>query len=98
MAKLPDIERSIAKIHAAASVEDNVVMFDDTNKRKVLEFVRVVKGLQMSLEIMETLQRAMEEAETTFPPSLQKLVCTAPNDSHSSGIADLNLLLRHSLC
>jgi len=55
-ASFGDVERGLARVHSAAAAEETVVMFDDTNKRKVVDFVKVLKGLKTGLEISDRLR------------------------------------------
>lgn len=55
LSQLPDLTRALAKTHAAATVADNAVMFDNTNQRRVKEFISVLSGLQSALDILDTV-------------------------------------------
>ncbi|GAB0489111.1 hypothetical protein MMPV_000327 [Pyropia vietnamensis] len=55
LSQLPDLTRALAKTHAAATVADNAVMFDNTNQRRVKEFISVLNGLQSALDILDTV-------------------------------------------
>lgn len=55
LSQLPDLTRALAKTHAAATVADNAVMFDNTNQRRVKEFTSVLSGLQSALDILDTV-------------------------------------------
>lgn len=44
-----DLARALPRLHKQAMVEDNAVMFDDTNKRKVKTFVKILRSLQSTL-------------------------------------------------
>lgn len=55
LSQLPDLTRALAKTHAAATVADNAVMFDDTNKRRVKEFTTLLSGLRSALDILDSV-------------------------------------------
>lgn len=55
----PDLERSLPRLHQFAVVADTSVMFDDTNARRVKEFVKVLRGLEKSLEALESLSERL---------------------------------------
>lgn len=55
LSQLPDLTRALAKTHAAATVADNAVMFDNTNQRRVKEFISLLNGLQSALDILDTV-------------------------------------------
>lgn len=56
LASGPDLERWLARLHQFAVVDDVAVMFDDSNARKVKEFIKVLRGMQSSLEALEKLR------------------------------------------
>lgn len=58
-----DLERALPRLHRQATVNDSAVMFDDTNKRRVKEFLAVLRGLQESLCALETLAEARESIQ-----------------------------------
>lgn len=58
-----DLERALPKIHQFATVEDGAVMFDDTNKRRVRDFVSVLHTVHDCLKGLETLAEALEETK-----------------------------------
>jgi DNA mismatch repair protein MSH6 len=51
----PDLERALPRLHQFAVVSDGAVMFDDTNARRVKDFVKVLRALEMSLDALEHL-------------------------------------------
>lgn len=59
LASGPDLERWLARLHQIAVVDDVAVMFDDTNARRVKEFVKVLRGVQSTLEALEKLRAAL---------------------------------------
>lgn len=58
-----DLERALPKLHQFATVADGAVMFDDTNKRRVKEFVHVLRSVQSSLHGLESLAEVMEKTQ-----------------------------------
>lgn len=70
LSQLPDLTRALAKTHAAATVADNAVMFDDTNQRRVKEFITVLSGLQSALDILDTV--AVDMARHQLDPATDK--------------------------
>lgn len=59
MASGRDLERALPKLHQHAIVEDSAVMFDDTNKRRVKEFVSILRSLQSTLKGLELLREML---------------------------------------
>lgn len=59
-----DVERALPRLHQLAVVVDGAVMFDDTSKRKVREFVQVLQSLQSNLNALETLAEALEQIDS----------------------------------
>eukprot|EP00177_Eucheuma_denticulatum_P006548 GFKZ01011920.1.p1 GENE.GFKZ01011920.1~~GFKZ01011920.1.p1 ORF type:complete len:1302 (+),score=180.29 GFKZ01011920.1:420-3908(+) len=78
-----DIERALPKLHRQATVEDTAVMFDDSNKRRVKDFVSVLRGLQDSLNALQSFQSALQSC----PTSSERLAwlctsgCAVPTDA-----------------
>lgn len=61
-----DLERALPKLHQQAIVDDAAVMFDDSNKRRVKDFVSVLHSLETSLKALEMFRTA---AESILPRS-----------------------------
>eukprot|EP00178_Gracilaria_changii_P027784 TRINITY_DN914_c0_g2_i1.p1 TRINITY_DN914_c0_g2~~TRINITY_DN914_c0_g2_i1.p1 ORF type:complete len:1273 (+),score=179.14 TRINITY_DN914_c0_g2_i1:355-4173(+) len=57
-----DLERALPRLHRQATTANNAVMFDDTNKRIVKDFVLVLRSLQESLCALETLAGALDSS------------------------------------
>lgn len=55
LASGPDLERALARLHQFAVVSDVAVMFDDTNSRRVKDFLNVLRGLETTLTGLEAL-------------------------------------------
>lgn len=78
-----DIERALPKLHRQATVDDAAVMFDDSNKRRVKDFLSVLRGLQDSLKALESFEHALQSC----PPSSERLRwlstsgCAVPTDA-----------------
>lgn len=70
-----DLERALPKLHQFVTVFDGAVMFDDTNKRRVKEFVQVLRSVQDCVNVLESLAEMMEN---TSPKSarLKWLCCS----------------------
>ncbi|GJQ12669.1 hypothetical protein GpartN1_g4460.t1 [Galdieria partita] len=51
--QIPDIERHVVKIQNLAYCSHQVVMFDDSEKRKVLEFLKFLKCLDRVVEFLK---------------------------------------------
>lgn len=62
MRALPDLERAITRLHAAAVDSVGAIMFDDTNKRKVREFVSVLDAYASALRLLRELRTRYSEA------------------------------------
>ncbi|KAK4534146.1 hypothetical protein CDCA_CDCA01G0171 [Cyanidium caldarium] len=60
--RLPDLERLLARLHATAVDVSGAVMFDDTNRRKVHEFVATVKACAAAIEWVADLRQAVGSA------------------------------------
>ena len=86
-----DLERALPKLHKQATVNDAAVMFDDTNKRRVRDFILVLRSLQDSLCALETLSEAME---STRPKSKRlRWLCTVGCGIPSDALDKLNFFL-----
>jgi len=59
---LPDIERSLVRIHALAVDRHGAVMFDDTNQRKVRDFLRILDGLATAVELVGRIRAIAAQA------------------------------------
>ncbi|KAI0563050.1 DNA mismatch repair protein MutS [Gracilaria domingensis] len=57
-----DLERALPRLHRQATTANNAVMFDDTNKRMVKDFVLVLRSLQDSLCALETLGGVLDSS------------------------------------
>jgi DNA mismatch repair protein MSH6 len=55
----PDLERALPRLHQFAVVPDGSVMFDDTNARRVKEFVKVLRAMETSLDGLECLGKSL---------------------------------------
>lgn len=55
-----DLERALPKLHQQATVDNLAVMFDDSNKRRVKDFVVVLRSLQDCLHALDGFRVAME--------------------------------------
>ncbi|EME30065.1 DNA mismatch repair protein MutS isoform 1 [Galdieria sulphuraria] len=53
LSQFPDIERQIVKIQNMAYCSHQIVMFDDSEKRKVLEFLKFLKCLDHAVEFLK---------------------------------------------
>uniref|UniRef100_A0A7S3A7M2 DNA mismatch repair protein n=1 Tax=Rhodosorus marinus TaxID=101924 RepID=A0A7S3A7M2_9RHOD len=83
-ASFGDVERGLARIHSTAAAEETVVMFDDTNKRKVIDFVKVVKGLKTGLEILDRIAHEWQRMPDCTSQILDSLLDgeeSIPNDA-----------------
>ncbi|KAK4532191.1 hypothetical protein CCYA_CCYA11G3048 [Cyanidiococcus yangmingshanensis] len=60
---LPDLERSVARIHALAVDQHGAIMFDDTNQRKVRDFIATVDSLGLALEIVRKIRETLGNPE-----------------------------------
>lgn len=58
-----DVERALPRLHQLAVVVDGAVMFDDTSKRKVKDFVQVLLSLQSNVSALETLAEVKEQID-----------------------------------
>ncbi|KAA8495013.1 DNA mismatch repair protein Msh6 [Porphyridium purpureum] len=54
--QLPDLERGLAKLQAAAVTVDRAVMFDNSQERKVRDFVRTLEGLDRALALIRDMR------------------------------------------
>eukprot|EP00871_Galdieria_phlegrea_P002594 jgi/Galph1/3335/GphlegSOOS_G1960.1 len=77
---LPDIERQIIKVQNWAHCSYDVVMFDDSEKRKALEFSKLLKGLEGAIDLMNRVLPSM------LFPDFETFV--APLPSFSADIFD----------
>lgn len=59
-----DVERALPRLHQLAVVVDGAVMFDDTSKRKVKDFVQVLQSLQSNVNALETLAEVVEQVDS----------------------------------
>lgn len=64
-----DLERALPKLHQQAVVDDTAVMFDDSNKRRVRDFVSVLRSIEDSLRALETFRTVAESS----PPRSKRL-------------------------
>lgn len=53
----PDLERALPRLHQFAVVTDASVMFDDTNARRVKDFLKVLQALEKSLDALDSLRQ-----------------------------------------
>lgn len=86
-----DLERALPKLHQFAIVSDGAVMFDDTNKRRVKEFVYVLRSVQDCVNVLESLSEMMEH---TSPKSARlKWLCTSGGGVPHDVLDKLNFFL-----
>lgn len=57
----PDLERSLPRLHQFAVVADASVTFDDTNARRVKDFLKVLRALEKSLDALDLLRHCVPE-------------------------------------
>lgn len=55
-----DLERALPKLHQQATVDNVAVMFDDSNKRRVRDFIVVLRSLQDCLCALDAFGDAIE--------------------------------------
>lgn len=55
----PDLERALPRLHQFAVVSDASVMFDDTNARRVKEFLKVLRALEKALDSLDSLHQCI---------------------------------------
>jgi len=58
---LPDLERTLIAMHSAAVTKDRAVMFDNSQQRKVFAFLKVLRGLNASLQLIESIQLSISD-------------------------------------
>lgn len=86
-----DLERALPKLHQFATVSDGAVMFDDTNKRRVKEFVQVLRTVESCLSALESLAEALEQ---TSPKSNRlKWLCSLGGGVPSDALDKLSFFL-----
>lgn len=86
-----DLERALPRIHRQATTGNKAVMFDDTNKRLVKDFVAVLQSLQDSLFGMEAFANALE---STRPKSKRlQWLCSVQGGIPVDAIEKLNYFL-----
>jgi DNA mismatch repair protein MSH6 len=56
---LPDLERSLARVHTMAVDQHGAVMFDDTNQRKVRDFLNTLESLELALGIVRKIRETL---------------------------------------
>lgn len=54
-----DLERTLAKLPQFVTMFDGAVMFDDTKKQGVMEYVKFLRGMQDSANVLENLAEVM---------------------------------------
>lgn len=78
-----DLERALPKLHQQAIVDDAAVMFDDSNKRRVKDFVNVLRSLEASLKALEMFRIAAESIPLRSKrlPWIYSVGAAVPNDA-----------------
>ncbi len=54
-----DLERALPRLHQQAVVQDSAVMFDDTNKRRVKDFVKILRSLESTILAVDEIREAL---------------------------------------
>ncbi|XP_047969957.1 DNA mismatch repair protein MSH6 [Salvia hispanica] len=90
LSKLPDMERLLARIFAGSEASgrnaNKVVLYEDASKKKLQEFISVLRGCEMMTNSCSALGAIFENVESTL---LRHLLIPG------SGIPDANPILRH---
>lgn len=55
-----DIERSLPRLHAHVTSNVNAVMYDDSNKRRVKDFVKILRSLEDAINALEEANDALQ--------------------------------------
>jgi DNA mismatch repair protein MSH6 len=84
LASCPDLERALPRLHQFAVIADVAVMFDDTNARRVKDFLKVLRGLESTLDAV--IQLGNELPENSRARRLSWLL--APGGSFGADVRD----------
>lgn len=58
-----DIERALSQLHSQVVNNQVAVMYDDTNKRKVKKFVKILQTLENTLDALEEANEVLQSVE-----------------------------------
>ncbi|XP_057782207.1 DNA mismatch repair protein MSH6 [Salvia miltiorrhiza] len=90
LSKLPDMERLLARIFAGSEASgrnaNKVVLYEDAAKKKLQEFISVLRGCELMTNACSALGAILENVESRL---LRHLLIPG------SGIPDVNSILRH---
>jgi DNA mismatch repair protein MSH6 len=59
LASGPDLERALPRLHQFAVVADMAVVYDDTNLRRVKDFLKVLRGLESTMDSLVKLGKEL---------------------------------------
>eukprot|EP00171_Calliarthron_tuberculosum_P010467 IDg10467t1 len=58
-----DIERALPQLHSQVVGNQTAVMYDDTNKRKVKKFIKILRTLEDTLDALEEANEVLKKVE-----------------------------------